>query len=142
MTGLRAGALDARNIGSTIGFRDEAEQAEVLGTIQYMRKLDSGEVELTFCGGKTATLATSAKVDVTLPPAAHFQHQAVELMDSALAELEDLSEEVVAYIKGKLRAAATTVQQIVPEIPVVAATPAVMARKAMASVAGVAGVTL
>jgi hypothetical protein len=103
MTQLNAGRLNAQNIGSTIDVVLEAERAQVLGTIQHIRKLE-GIVEITLSNGDVLELAPTKTVGIILPPGAHFQREAMDTLDSMLGELEDLSEEVVAYIKAKARA--------------------------------------
>lgn len=126
MTALKAGGLDARNIGSTISLRDEAARGKFYGTVQEIWKSDSGRVEVTLTGGRKVPLQFDDVVDITLPPAAHFQHQAVELMDSTLGEIEDLTQTVVSHLKTKV---ASVVNVVKPAARPIVASPAVLALK-------------
>ena len=101
MTQLNAGGLDARNIGSTISYSNA--EAEYLGTIVSITKTKgTGQVKIALAGGPVLDVKRDTKVDITLPPGAHFQRESSETLDQtrelmrlALAELEDLSDDVV-----------------------------------------------
>lgn len=102
MASFKLGFLNSQNIGSVIHCK--TKDSEVYGTIESLMRA-GGTTQVRITGmPEPLSLPNDTVVDISLPPAAYFSKRTLDQMELALAELEDMNDELAAYFEARTSA--------------------------------------